>query len=110
MTVLSHSQDTIPAHEAAEFMQKSGKAAKHKEIVLEFISKNQGATGGEIGEGTGLGHIESQRRISDLKSAGMVEYRDKRKCKVKGSNMSKVYLTVRSASVMNVKYIGAFYE
>lgn len=108
MTVLSHSQDTIPAHEAAEHMQKSGKAAIHKARVIEFVSKSQGATGGEVGDKTGLGHIEAQRRISDLKSSGLVEYRGKRKCKVKGTNMSEVYLTLRGADVMGVKYIGVF--
>lgn len=108
MTVLSHAQDTVPAHDAAEYMEKSGKATRHKARVIEFISKNQGSTGGEIGKGTGLGHAEAQRRISDLKRDGLVEYRGKRNCKVKGSPMSNVFLTMHGASVMNVKYIGVF--
>lgn len=108
MQVLSHRNDTAPAHDAAEYMETSGKAGKHKARVIEYISKNQGETGGEIGEHAKLGHIEAQRRISDLKSAGLVEYRSKKKCSVKGTNMSRVYLTIKGAAIMNIKYIGVF--
>lgn len=108
MTVLSHSRDTIPAHEAAEYMTRSGKALRHKARIIEFISKNQGMTAAEAGKLTGLGHIEAQRRISDLKNDGLVEYRDKKRCPINKTSMSTVYLTARGADVMNARYIGVW--
>ena len=78
--VLSHSRDTVPAHAAAEYMEKSGKATIHRSMVVEAICNSQGSTAAEIGEKTGLGHIEAQRRISDLKNKGLIEYREPRKC------------------------------
>lgn len=108
MAVLSHSQDTIAAHDAAEYMDKSGKAIRHKARCIDFLSRNQGMTSAEVGKHTGLGHHEAQRRISELKNDGLVEYRQKRKCRVNGTPMSEVYLTIRGADVMNEKYIGVF--
>lgn len=104
--VLSHSMDTVAAHEAAEWMQKSGKAAIHKAKVLSAIADLQGQTCGELGEATGLGHIEAQRRVSDLKNDGLVRYAGRKKCCIKGTNMSRVYLTKHSAEVMNTTYHG----
>lgn len=106
--VLSHASDTVSAHEAAEYMEKTGKAARHKARVIEVISLQQGMTAGEIGDASKLGHVEAQRRISDLKNAGLVEYRGRRKCRIKNTNMSQVYLTIRGADVMNVKYVGVW--
>ena len=102
--VLSHANDTVTAHEAAEWMQKSGKAKIHKAQVLAAVADLQGQTCAEIGEITGLGHIEAQRRVSDLKNDGLIEYRGRRDCKVKGSAMSTVYLTEHGAKVMDVVY------
>ena len=55
--VLSHANDTVTAHEAAEHMDKSGKAAANKMTVLKAVFKEQGQTGPELGKMTGLGHI-----------------------------------------------------
>lgn len=100
--VLSHSRDTVAAHEAAEHMDKSGKAAANKMKVLKAVFKEQGQTGPELGEVTGLGHIEAQRRISDLKNDGLVEYRGRKQCSVKKSSrpMSCVYLTAHGAQAV----------
>ena len=93
MQVLSHKNDTTPAHAAAEAMQRSGKAKAHREMVLSVLRKQQGLTGPEIGQLSGLGHIEAQRRISDLKNAGLVEYRGKKQCPIKRKELSAVFLT-----------------
>lgn len=93
MAVLSHRNDTIPAHAAAENMQRSGKAKAHRLMVLAVLEKEQGLTGPEIGRLSGLGHIEAQRRISDLKNAGMVEYRGTKLCSIRGKQLSAVFLT-----------------
>lgn len=108
MTVLSHARDTVAAHQAAEFMERSGKAKIHKARVIEQISKSQGATACELGDLTGLGHQEAQRRISDLKNDGLVEYGNRRRCKIKDSSMSEVFLTKHGAEIMNVQYVYHF--
>lgn len=106
--VLSHRNDTVAAHEAAEYMEKSGKAVRHKARIMKALSLQQGMTGAEIGDATGLGHVEAQRRISELVAKELLEYRGKRNCRIKGTPMSEVYFTKDGADVMNVKYIGAF--
>ena len=94
MQVLSHRNDTTPAHAAAEAMQRSGRAKYHRELVMAVLRKQQGLTGPEIGRLTGLGHIEAQRRVSDLKNAGLVEYRGKKQCSIKDKELSAVFLTM----------------
>ncbi len=92
MNTLSHNNGTISEHEAAEKMQISGKASRHRAIVLEAISNQQGKTGAQIGEITGLGHIEAQRRISDLKNANVVKYGKKIMCPINKNFMQEVLL------------------
>ena len=108
MTALSHAQDTVAAHDAADYMDRSGKSTRHKARCIEAISKTQGMTAGEVGKLTNLGHTEAQRRISDLKNDGLVEYRGRRKCSEKKTQMSTIYLTTFGASVMGVRYVGRF--
>jgi len=92
MEVLSHRGDTAPAYAAAEHMHRSGKARAHRQRVIAVLEKEQGLTGPEIGQRSGLGHIEAQRRISDLKNAGLVKYDGKKHCSIKGKALSAVYL------------------
>ena len=100
--VLSHAMDTVSAHDAAEYMEKSGKATLHRAKVIRAVAEKQGLTAAEIGELTGLGHVEAQRRISDLKNDGVVRYGQRRKCTTKPSNMSTVYLTQYGCDLMQV--------
>ena len=37
---------------------------------LWYVARNPGLTAGEIGEGTGLGHMRVERRLSDLQNKG----------------------------------------
>ncbi|MDA3807747.1 MAG: helix-turn-helix domain-containing protein [Thiomicrorhabdus sp.] len=73
--------------------------------VFEVISNNFGKTCAELGELTGLGHQETQWRVNDLKNDGLVEYDNRRKCSVKGTSRSLVWLTERGAMIMNVRHI-----
>ena len=91
-TVLSHSNDTVAAHEAAEYMQKSGKAQRHKTRVMNVLYFMEGITVPEIGFYSGLGHTEAQRRVSDLKNEGRIKYGDKAWRSIKKKMISSVWV------------------
>ena len=79
--------DDDTSHEAAERMNVSGKTGKHCRIVLEALEQHPLTTAAELGELCGLGHIETQRRLSDLFNAGLVQKEMARKCAVNGTRM-----------------------
>ena len=76
---------------AADELDASGGRLKHAEMVFAAVCSNRGATAAEIGVITGLGHIEAQRRLSDLKNAHRVRQGAARACRVKGSRMVTWY-------------------
>ena len=79
--------DDDTSHEAAEWMNRSGKAARHCDLVLSALRDTPNSTAGEIGQLTELGHVEAQRRLSDLLKARRVVKGAKRRCSVKQTNM-----------------------
>ena len=95
--VMTHCNDPAPAKEAARQMHKSGAARLHREMVLQAVRDYPGATAPEVGRVTGLGHIEAQRRLSDLKNSGEVLRGDGRICGVKNKKMS-TWSTIKEAS------------
>ena len=72
---------------AADEHDARGSRARHADLVLASVHSLTGLTAGEYGERTGLGHIEAQRRLSDLKNAHLVRAGEPRRCGVKGSRM-----------------------
>ncbi len=72
---------------AADEQDASGGRLKHSERVLSAVRDNPGLTAAEVGYLTGLGHIEAQRRLSDLKNAHRVRQGEARKSRVKESRM-----------------------
>ena len=42
------------------------------DLVLAWVREAPGETAGRYGELTGLGHIKAQRRLSDLKTQGLI--------------------------------------
>lgn len=68
----THIADPKTAHAAEERMNASGKRATHANAVLAAVRRSPGLTAAHYGELTGQGHIESQRRLSDLQSQGEV--------------------------------------
>lgn len=61
------------------FKATSGQRAKNKQLVFDALKANPKSTRFRIGEITGLGDIEAQRRISDLVNEGKVVIVGKRK-------------------------------
>jgi len=81
-----HTDDST-SHEAAMQHTRSGKAARHRDLVMSAVEANPSSTAGEIGNISGLGHIEAQRRLSDLYRDDLVRKGPSRKCLVKKNNM-----------------------
>lgn len=88
---ISHSNDPEPSKEGAKKVTASGRRSAHVKLVLDAVRAFPGSTAGEIGDGTGLGHVPAQRRLSDLKSKGVVFISGKKK--YKNNNQSKWYPT-----------------
>ena len=59
----------------------------NRQVVMKAVIDRPGLTAGELGDATGLGHIEAQRRLSDLKNQGLAHQGHARACTVKGSRM-----------------------
>jgi hypothetical protein len=66
MTATARRTDPATSHEAAAKHERSGRAATNRETVLAAVTRHQGLTAVEYGDLTGLGHVEAQRRLSDL--------------------------------------------
>ena len=88
---VSHSNDPEPSKEGAKKVTRSGKRSAHVKLVLDVVRAFPGSTAGEIGDGTGLGHVRAQRRLSDLKNDGVVFVSGKKK--YKKNNQSRWYPT-----------------
>ena len=67
---ISRSGDPITSHLAGSEVTQSGQRLTLMQQCLEYVTRNPGQTAGEIGDGTGLGHMRVERRLSDLKNQG----------------------------------------
>lgn len=72
MTGLYRQTDPWTSVEAAREITVSGRRQSIQELCLEYIQHHPGETAGEIGDGTGLGHLKVWRRLSDLKNQGRI--------------------------------------
>lgn len=84
--LLWHFNDPKPAIEAAH--RHASKAQTNASIVLNAVMNHPEMTAAELGEITQLGHIETQRRLSDLCKLDKVRKRSSRKCTIKNTNMT----------------------
>ena len=74
--------------EAEEAINKDGSRATHASVVLGIIQSEPGLTTGEVGDTSGLGQMETRKRISDLKNMGMIFAGDVRVWKPSGRKQS----------------------
>lgn len=68
----THRDDPATAHAAARAVTRSGQRKRHADLVVACVEDAPGLSAVAVGERTGLGHIEAQRRLSDLQNKGMV--------------------------------------
>ena len=71
------------AQEAADDMNESGNTRTHEDMVINALSGTH-MTAPEVGQYTGLGHIEAQRRLSGLYRKGVVIKNGTDKCSIIG--------------------------
>lgn len=85
-TPASHISDPTTSFEAEAAVNDSGTRQLNIIKVAGYVTENPGKTAPEIGLATGLGHIEAQRRLSDLTGlpSGVLKGLP-RKCTVKES-------------------------
>ena len=57
---------------AATEITESGERQTLMRLALRHVRGHPGQTAGEIGDGTGLGHMRVERRLSDLKNKGLL--------------------------------------
>ncbi len=69
--------DADTSHEAAAFMNRSGSAKAHAEMILAVVRAEEGLTAVEIGERLGLTSVQVTKRFVDL--AAFVKYGPKKK-------------------------------
>lgn len=93
----NHTQDPQTARDAHARHLASEASKLHNETnrqrVLNALSQRPGSTAAEVGYQTNLGHIEAQRRLSDLKRDGQIIMQGSRKCGHKGSKMSTWWIS-----------------
>ena len=70
-TPVSHTTDPVTSHEAEAVITQTGTRQTHVEIVLRIIIDHPGLVTGVIGEMSGLGQMETRKRLSDLKNRGL---------------------------------------
>ena len=69
----THRGDPPTAYQAEEHMNASGRRELHRERVLRAVETRPGLTAAHYGEITDLGHVATQRRLSDLENWGEVQ-------------------------------------
>jgi len=68
---VSRRENPETSHEAEAVITQTGKRQTHAAKVLEIIIDHPGLVTGVIGEMSGLGQMETRKRLSDLKNRGL---------------------------------------
>lgn len=84
--VRSAREGQITSMEAAERHEGTGKAAAHREQVLEGVRRLPGLTSRELAAEIGMDRHEAARRLPELESLFWVIKGEARKCRVGGTN------------------------
>jgi predicted transcriptional regulator len=73
LTAGSRSSDPDSSKEAAELMEASGLRAQQTRAAYRGVVERPGSTAGEIADRLGIDAVAINRRLSDLRNAGIVE-------------------------------------
>ena len=66
----SRRDNPVTSFQAEAVINADGSRSTHLWTVLAIVRDKPGLTTGEIGEASGLGQMETRKRLSDLKNAG----------------------------------------
>jgi len=95
---LSHNSDSLTSFQAAEEFQKSGRLAKHQQLVLDGVRRCNGGTHSEIAEVIPeLDWLQVARRLSELERLGWVKKGQPKICPIKRSRCVTWWLAVPEA-------------
>lgn len=90
----SRSTDPETSRIAARRHEASGQATCNRERLLNEVCRGPGRTAAELCQRLdGIDQIEASRRLPELRDKGLVESRDPRECRVKGSRMMTWWAT-----------------
>lgn len=82
MQARARATDPVTSYEAADAVERSGKAKRQREICLEAVKQYPNHTAAEIADLTGLERHVPSRRLPELREAGLVRNTGKRICTV----------------------------
>ena len=68
---VSRRENPETSQEAEAVITQTGKRQTHATKVLGIVTAHPGLTTGAIGEISGLGQMETRKRLSDLKNRGL---------------------------------------
>lgn len=85
MHALARRTDPSTSHEAAEAVERCGRAASQRHLCLLEVWKRPGSTAAEIAARTGLERHVPSRRLPELRQAGQVRNGAQRICTVTGN-------------------------
>ena len=71
LTPVSRRDNPMTSFEAEASINMDGSRATHLRTVLTIVRDMPGLTTGEVGEVSGLGQMETRKRLSDLKNSAL---------------------------------------
>lgn len=77
--------DPATSHEAARLIERNGKAAHNRRLLLTAARAHPERTAGELARHTGLDRHEASRRLPELRDAGFLLSGKPRICEVLGT-------------------------
>ena len=87
----SRAENPQTSKDAEAFINEKGIRKTHAQIVLDLIINAPGKTTGEIGELSGLGQMESRKRLSNLKNKNLIRMGPSKVWLGSGRNQSTWY-------------------
>ena len=88
-TPIARATDPAPSHEAAEYMNATGKRKKQQQLALDLVRRHPGLTADELAMyGGRLDRYMLNRRLPELETAELVERGPARPSSITGRNAS----------------------
>jgi hypothetical protein len=69
---VSRRDNPVTSFEAEASINSGGSRQTHIHRVLTIVRQSPGLTTGQVGEVSGLGQMETRKRLSDLKNTGLI--------------------------------------
>jgi len=89
--------DPDTSHAAAFEVEATGKAETQRRACLEEVATNPGQTAAEIAVACGLERHVPSRRLPELRDAGTIQNRERRRCSVMGRSSMTWYLVPKDS-------------